>query len=45
MYIENKNIMYKCSIYVIDIFFVKKYDNIIINVEYLNDGNYLGVLD
>lgn len=45
MYIENKNVMYKCDIYVIDIFLVKKYDNIIINVEYLKDGNYFGDLD
>lgn len=44
MYIENKNVMYKCGIYVIDIFLVKKYDKIIINVEYLY-GNNLGDLD
>lgn len=45
VYTENKNATYECSTHVTDTFLVKKYDNIIINAEYLKDGNHSGVLD
>lgn len=45
VYTENKNATYKCDTHVTDTFPVKKYDNIIINAEYLKNGNHSGDLD
>lgn len=45
MYTENKNATYECGTHVTDTFLVKKYDNIIINAEYLIGNNNSGVLD
>lgn len=45
VYTENKNVTYKCDTHVTGTFLVKKYDNIIINAEYLKDGNHFGDLD